>query len=65
MAGASGDAMNAAHHDAPTWKATLSSALNDLLSDVDNACLKVADAVSRALHRVANLLSPPQHAARP
>ena len=41
--------MNTTHHGSPSWKAELSQAASRLLSEIDDACVKLASGVARGL----------------
>ena len=54
--------MNTTHHGSPSWKAELSQAANRLLSEIDDACVKLASGIARGLkkiglHKLAEMLA--------
>jgi hypothetical protein len=44
--------MNTTRRTAPSWKTELSQAASRLLSEIDDACRKLASGVARSLNRI-------------
>jgi hypothetical protein len=62
--------MNTAHHGSPSWKAELSQTANRLLSEIDDACVKLASGVARSLDKIgllklAEMFTPPRPPVNP